>query len=211
MQDKAWRSISIILIAAGALMIAWPVYQYLYSLQRQDTLIEEFEQARTRIAEAAPAEEDYQPSHEPRAQPETIDEGPFVLIIPAIALRVAVVDGIGEDELTQGPGFYPQSGEPGKPGNVAIAGHRNSHGAWFRNLHSLEAEDTIIIQSPRTTYLYSVESVFVVKPDALEVVDPTEEAVLTLTTCHPIGSLRERLIVRAELVEIQDLQLDAQR
>ncbi|MBW3551497.1 MAG: sortase, partial [Proteobacteria bacterium] len=41
----------------------------------------------------------------------------------------------------------------------------------------------------------------VVRPDQLEVLDQTEEARLTLTTCHPRFSAAQRLVVSAVLVD----------
>ncbi len=49
-------------------------------------------------------------------------------------------------------------------------------------------------------FRYVVDQSFVVRPDQVEVLDPTEEARLTLTTCNPRYSARERLIVSAVLV-----------
>jgi sortase A len=41
----------------------------------------------------------------------------------------------------------------------------------------------------------------VVAPDKVAVVGPAPGHVLTLTTCHPKGSARQRLVLRADLVD----------
>jgi sortase A len=51
-----------------------------------------------------------------------------------------------------------------------------------------------------TRDLYVVESVRIVSPDDVQVLDPTASPVLTLVTCYPfyfVGSAPQRWIVRA--------------
>lgn len=125
---------------------------------------------------------------------------PFILNIPALALKVVVVDGVGEQELRRGPGLYPQAGFPGTEGNVAIAGHRNIYGSWFINLHRLAAGDEVIITKDTRTITYQVEHVFVCEEDDWSVIAPTSYRALTLTTCDPPGNVTRRLVIRARQV-----------
>src|SRR5262249_22958403 len=48
--------------------------------------------------------------------------------IPSIKLDMAFVQGVDPGALALGPGHYPQTPLPGARGNVAIAGHRTTHG-----------------------------------------------------------------------------------
>ncbi|MCZ6739994.1 MAG: sortase, partial [Actinobacteria bacterium] len=57
------------------------------------------------------------------------------------------------------------------------------------------------IETAIGTHVYVVRDSFVVKPTDVWVTDDRESSWLTLTTCHPKFSARERLIITAELVE----------
>ncbi|HYD08866.1 MAG TPA: sortase [Acidimicrobiales bacterium] len=58
----------------------------------------------------------------------------------------------------------------------------------------------IILETPIGSCRYVlVAQPFVVSPTDTHVVDPTEHGQLTLTTCHPKGSARQRLVVQAVL------------
>src|ERR1700683_3589460 len=54
--------------------------------------------------------------------------------IPKIAVDKYVVYGTNTDDLSKGPGHYTGTALPGQYGNVAIAGHRTTHGAPFNRL-----------------------------------------------------------------------------
>ena len=58
--------------------------------------------------------------------------------MPAIDKSAYVVEGTDTDDLRKGPGHYPDTPLPGERGTVAIAGHRTTHGAPFRNIDKLE-------------------------------------------------------------------------
>jgi sortase A len=116
-----------------------------------------------------------------------------------------VLEGVGLDILRSGPGHYPTSLPPGGDGNVAIAGHRTTFGAPFWALDKLEPGDTIhVVDRQGREWVYAFREQRIVAPTATWVVgdDPlgTGQPLITLTTCHPRGSSRERLIVWGELL-----------
>ncbi|MGH9182121.1 MAG: class E sortase, partial [Acidimicrobiales bacterium] len=78
-----------------------------------------------------------------------------------------------------------------------------TYGKPFSNLDRLKPGDPIILETPigRCTYEVS-RAPFTVRPDDFSVVANTPTAsTLTLTTCHPKGSAKERLIIRATMVQ----------
>lgn len=84
---------------------------------------------------------------------------------------------------------------PGEIGNVVVAGHRVSHAADFRHVDQLEAGDEVIFATAAGRFVYLVESIRIVGPDALWIVDQGYERTATLFACHPPGSTRERIVV----------------
>jgi LPXTG-site transpeptidase (sortase) family protein len=123
------------------------------------------------------------------------------LIIPEIGLETNVLEGTSQDVLKKGPGHYEETPLPGEEGNCAIAGHRTMHGHPFRHIDQLDQGDEIIVFTPDGKYVYRVIDKKVVEPTDLSVIESGEEAQLTLTACHPVGSARQRLVVIAELEE----------
>jgi sortase A len=118
-----------------------------------------------------------------------------------------VVEGVGRPDLKKGPGHFPGTALPGQLGNLVISGHRTTYGAPFNRLDELHRGDAIVIETRTAFYTYSVQRLFVVKPTAIGVTYPVPDhlgqvptqRLLTLTTCNPKYSARQRLIVRAVL------------
>jgi sortase A len=120
--------------------------------------------------------------------------------IPRLGVDSVLYQGIREYTLDKGPGHWPGAALPGQPGNSVVVGHRTSYGRVFRDIDQLEPGDEILYHTFDGTHTYRVTRTEIVTPDALWVVDPTEEGTTTLIACHPPGSTRERIIVFADLV-----------
>lgn len=133
----------------------------------------------------------------------TLEDGDALtrIKIPVLDVDVVVVEGTSASALRAGAGHYPKTPLPCEAGNVAIAGHRTTYGKPFANLDRLKTGDAIILETPVGSCTYEVNRApFVVTPTDFSVVanDPATSE-LTLTTCHPKGSARQRLIVKATL------------
>lgn len=120
--------------------------------------------------------------------------------IPAIGVDWVFVHGTSREDLKKGPGHFPATPMPGQIGNAAIAGHRTTYGAPFHRLDELRPGDVIVTETLAGRYEYSVRELLVVRPTDVHVVANTPDPQLTLTTCNPKYSARERLIVQADLV-----------
>lgn len=121
--------------------------------------------------------------------------------IPKIGLDKVLFEGVDRATLKKGPGHMPWTPLPGQPGNAVISGHRTTYGAPFFDLNELTPGDEIIIETALGRHVYRVRKVFIVAPTDVWVTDDRSGGWLTLTTCNPRYSARERLIVQAELVE----------
>lgn len=111
-----------------------------------------------------------------------------------------VVEGVRTVDLRSGAGHMPDTALPGQPGNAVISGHRTTWGQPFHELDALDPGDRIEVETALGTHIYAVREIRVVKPTDVWVADPREGAWLTLTTCHPKFSARQRLVVAAEMV-----------
>lgn len=85
-------------------------------------------------------------------------EGFAKISIPAFGpdYHYTIISGTNPDELTTGPGHYPDSQYPGEQGNFAMAGHRVSKGSPFNNLDLLNSCDALIVETQTDWFVYRV-------------------------------------------------------
>ncbi len=136
---------------------------------------------------------------------EDYTEGNMIIDIPKLQVKATIVNGTSPKQLKKGPGLYEISPLPSEEDvNVCIAGHRTTYGAWFRHLDKLSEEDYIYLQLDKLSYIYKVEKVFIVDKKDWSVTKSVGYSALTLTSCHPLKSNKQRIIVRAKLDKIEN-------
>lgn len=210
-----------LLIALGVLMLLFVAYQLwgtgLYTARAQDELASEFrDQLQQAGAAAATTTTSLPPSTTTPLAPTTtatlpaspapqvplaVAEGAPVgrMVIPAIGLDWITVHGVSVEDLKKGPGHYPGTPLPGQAGNAAIAGHRTTYGAPFYRINELEPGDEISVTTIQGQFRYVVTGQEIVEPSRVDVLNDFGDNRLTLTSCHPRYSARQRIIVTAAL------------
>lgn len=182
-------ALSVVLFASAVGLLGYPVYTNFYQGRVQNRL-------ERQIAS---------PEHVARYKAGKLEDGDALtrIKIPALDVDVVVVEGTSASALRAGAGHYPKTPLPCETGNVAIAGHRTTYGRPFSNIDRLKPGDTVILETPVGSCTYEISRApFITEPTDFSVVanDPTSSS-LTLTTCHPKGSAKERLIVKAILTK----------
>ena len=122
------------------------------------------------------------------------------LSIPSLGLSTTVLEGTDDETMRRGSGHIEDTPFPGEPGNVGIAGHRDT---VFRPLKRVKAGDALELTTADRVYRYRITNAFIVDPQDVYVLDPTDRPTLTLVTCYPfefIGHAPRRFIVQADLV-----------
>ncbi len=114
-----------------------------------------------------------------------------------------VVFGATNNKLEYGPGYILGTSLPGSGGNFAIAGHRTTYGAPFGNLDRVQVGETIIFQTNTNQYKYQVIEVKIVSPEDNYVLENYGDDRITLTTCHPKFSAKQRLVVIGQLEKVE--------
>ncbi|MGY1815487.1 class E sortase [Blastococcus sp. SYSU D00820] len=210
------RGLGQLLLTVGFVLLLFVVYElYVTDLQSDAKQEELTEQLR----------EEWQDAPAAVADPLTPTVGePFAFLhIPGLGQgwSRAVVEGTGTEELAEGPGHYVGTALPGQQGNFAVAGHRVGRGSPFLDLDELRPGDPIVVETAGAWYVYrvlgdpstgdlaagAVPGQRIVDPSDVSVIAPSPDvpgapptgAYLTLTTCHPEYSARQRLIVHAVL------------
>ncbi len=134
----------------------------------------------------------------PTASPEQAQR----IQIAAINVDAPVVLGDGAEQLKKGVGqnlINPIN--PGQKGNLVLSAHNDIYGQIFRDLDQLKAGDEIIVYTNQRSYVYTVRETQIVKPDQVEVMAPTRDAVVTLISCYPYMVDKQRIVVIADLRE----------
>jgi sortase A len=188
--------LSVVLFLAGITMFAYPVGTDIYSRYRQDHLRSQFDDSDTQQAYL-----------EHRIK---IGDGLTILRIKKLGITRLVVQGTTPAALRAGVGHYVNTPLPGETGNVGIAGHRTTFGRPFNRLDEMKPGDTVTLETPFAIYTYKAVPAFgghsnpwVVTPNDFSVVSQGTGHLLTLTTCNPKGSARQRLVMRFTLVGSQ--------
>lgn len=115
--------------------------------------------------------------------------------------------GIGLDEVlnTSRIGHYPDTQLPGELGNIALAAHRLTYGAPFRDINQLQLGDKLYLKTKDGYYTYSFRNLEYVGPEGVGVLEPVPqrvgeeatESMLTIMSCNPKWSIKERIIAYA--------------
>ena len=140
-------------------------------------------------------------------------DGDFFLTVEKFGIAKAKVV-TGDNFLTQ-LAHFPKSAQPGQVGNVVISGHSvlpqffrpENYWSIFSKLYLMEIDDQIILETNNQTFTYSVTETLVVTPKDIWVLEATDQfgSYLTLLTCGVGGFTRDRIIIRATLVNSQKL------
>lgn len=179
--------LSVLLAVIGVGMLAYPFATNLYQGRLQTKLAIEFQRPAIKAA--------YSEGELAIGDPMTR------LKIPAIDVSTVVVEGTTASALRAGAGHYVNTPLPGETGNVGIAGHRTTYGKPFANLDRLKPGDEVILETPLGAHVYRVSrDPFVVEATDWSVISQTPTPSLTLTACHPKGSAKQRIVVKAEMV-----------
>ena len=169
---------------------------------------------RTTNNEATPSGESFSniKPKEDQIVPVSTDYGIVIEKINANAKIIPAVNPANEKEyvaaLTKGVAESLGSTPPGQPGNLYLFSHSTDapwniirYNAIFYLLKELEVGDRVIIFYRNIRYDYIVFDKNIALPgDISYLTNRYENPVLTLQTCDPPGTLLNRLIIRAKLV-----------
>jgi sortase A len=213
----ALRAVSTVLIVAGALLLVdagltlvWQEpLSAVYAAIRQNQLdsdlkkLEQRKLARVQLRALARLQtERRQLTFLARAERGQAQPGDALgrIKIPKIGANFVMVQGTEPGDLREGPGHYTNTPLPGEPGTVAVAGHRTTYLAPFRDIDQLKNRDQVILQMPYGEFTYQVERTRIVAPNATWVTHRIAYDRLVLTACHPLYSASQRIVVFARLV-----------
>lgn len=205
---KHMKIIGYILIAIGIIIIVSALAMHFTAIKKSETMVKEYmeyvDSMVTGTTEGA-TEGTTADTGVSAVQTTTIAQGVMGLIkIDKINLIAPVAEGTDNKSIQYALGHFKNTALPGQIGNFAVAGHRSyTFGEYFSRLDEVEVGDKIQVIYGKSVYNYVVDASYVVAPTHTEVLDPTENATITLVTCTPKWTATHRLIVKGHL-EVAD-------
>jgi len=125
------------------------------------------------------------------------------LFVPSMELNEAIYEG-GRWLLSKGVWKVSHTSTPDKGGNTVLVGHRFTYKdptGVFYHLDKVSVGDPITVHWHGEVYEYSVTETKVVPADEISVEKNTTEPQLTIYTCTPLWSVKNRLVVIAKPLE----------
>lgn len=125
----------------------------------------------------------------------------------SIQIKAPIVDGVTDEKLDIGVGHHKTTAFPNnKEGNVVISGHRwklgnNPAYKVFEDLDELEIGDYVTLHYQGENFKYKVIEEKIVDDEDVEILEQTDQPILTLYTCTPKRTALRRLVYRAQLVD----------
>ncbi len=125
------------------------------------------------------------------------------LIIPSILLDEQIYEGTNPLTVHKGVWKLPGTSTPDKGGNTVMSGHRFTYKgrSVFYELDKVTVGQRLAVFWDNHRYTYEVTENKVVPPEQIEVVAPTSDSRLTLITCTPLWTAKNRMIIVAKLVD----------
>ncbi|WP_407699007.1 class E sortase [Streptomyces katsurahamanus] len=202
----ASRALGELFITFGVLMLLFVTYQLWWTNVRAG---QEVDRETDKIQEA------WAKGREPGTfEP---GQGFAIMHIPKLDVVVPVAASIDKEKvLDRGMVGHYSEGKlktalpSDKPGNFAVAGHRNTHGEPFRYINRLKPGDPIVVETHNAYYTYEMASILPqTSPSNVQVIGPVPPGsgftgpgrYITLTTCTPEFTSTYRMIVWGKMVE----------
>jgi sortase A len=184
-RTRIFHVISNTLFALGILALAYAGFLFADAHAYQAVQIQKLEQA------------------SPAAQPRRLADGDVLgkISVPRLQLDAIVVQGDSAVDLKRAVGHVSNSALPGERGNIALAAHRDT---FFRPLPDIQIGDEIKFKTLDGSYGYVVESMEVVDPTNVSVLQASSGHDLTLLTCYPfhyVGPAPKRFVVFAREIK----------
>jgi sortase A len=119
--------------------------------------------------------------------------------IPALNIDAPVVQGDGWEQLKKGVAQHIGTPDPGQNGNIVLSAHDDIFGEIFRYLDKLQPGDVVILYTSQRQFTYVITGTQIVAPTAVEVMNATPNATVTLISCYPYLIDNQRIVVSAVL------------
>lgn len=129
---------------------------------------------------------------------------PDRLLMPQIGVSMPIFESDSANTLLKGGWIFPGTSTPDKGGNTVIFGHRFRYlppiSNTFYSLDKINIGDVFTVAWKGKLYTYKVKEKKIIEPTDFSVLNKTSGPEITLITCAPLFSTKQRLVVVGTLV-----------
>lgn len=125
------------------------------------------------------------------------------ILINSIEVEGPVYEGLDSHTMNKGFWHFPVSSLPGQKGNTVIIGHRYAklppNRDTFFNLDKVKVGDRVEVVQSNNKFTYIVTDTRVVDKDDISVLQDYSDYRITLITCSPLWTSKQRLVIVGKL------------
>lgn len=203
--DEKKKLIGFVLIFIGICLTLWIPIQQFIVVSLSGNLVEEFESGQIVDNQIKEGMFDFKNVESIKAS-SILSLSEFensqaigVISIPEVEMKIPILNGMSQSNLMVGAGTMKKDQKIGV-GNYALAGHNwRDKKSLFSPLHQVEKGMVVSITDKESTHHYKIDTIMLVTPDRIDLINDTETPKLTLVTCNYDGT--ERLIIQASIIE----------
>lgn len=124
-------------------------------------------------------------------------EANVVIEIPELRIKAPVLEGTGQDVLSQAAGHFSGTGSPGA-GNYCIAAHSSTiYKEYFNALKNAKTGMELrLYDVSKKQYTYYITDTFIVEPNETWILDDAGDVRVTLVTCTDDGTQRRIVVAK---------------
>ena len=127
------------------------------------------------------------------------------VVIPSIGVDMEIFEGPDEKTLDKGGTWrIPSTSTPDQGGNTVVSGHRWRYlppsNSTLYLLDKVKDGEPVIVYWHGKEYDYRISGREVVDPSRVEILNNTATPRLTIFTCTPLYSTKQRLVLYGELI-----------
>lgn len=146
-----------------------------------------------------------QPAPIPTIRPDpNLTNIPDRLLIPQIGISMPIFESDSVNTLLKGGWIFPGTSTPDKGGNTVVFGHRFRYlppiSNTFYSLDKIKIGDTFTVAWKGALYTYEVKDKKIIEPTDFSVLSRSSGSKITLITCAPLFSTKQRLVVVGALI-----------
>lgn len=193
------RAVAIVLVVSGAAIIAYPFWPLVrYTIHRGEVTLP----YATKLTADSPALKSLASLPVIENKPAPSDNR---MVIPSIGVDMPVLEGPDERVLDRGGVWHiPKTSDPVAGGNMVVSGHRWKYlppsNMTLYLLDKIKDGEPVIVYWQGKEYDYTITGREIVNPNQVSILQDTPEPKLTIFTCTPLFSTKQRLVLYGQLI-----------
>lgn len=194
-----WRAMPLLLVLIGAVIVTYPLWPGIrFALTKPEPVLP----YHTKLSADSPVWQSLPslPSIGNRSTPSDNR-----LVIPSIGVDMPILEGPTQKTLDRGGIWHiPNTSNPARGGNMVLSGHRWQYlppsSTTLYLLDKVKNDQPVIVYWHGQEYDYIISGREIVNPNRVDILNNTPDPRLTIFTCTPLFSTKQRLVLYGQLI-----------